>query len=270
MNRVEFRYYQCLLNPLSGDRVTIALLHWDGRRLRLADALPVLPPVRKESRKMVERGLKALRQMVALANETQHPEGALLQDVFRVREGMGSLLFWSELKGALTDHPEQHFNETKELLQLAPPAHRAVRLSTRRLFHELISLGKELAKDAPGRILVKTTIGEQHRTISPVSWKNGRWHHTFPCSFVGLDKSEIQAEAERLLGSVQMSIPQGEIPVVLAVLPEDPALAELCRRETELVEEALATHQPLVLLPRVGQGHTEQLEQRIRQDVVTD
>jgi hypothetical protein len=272
MNRVEFRYYQCLLNPTTGDRVTIALVHWDGSSLRCAHSLKVLPHLPDEQRRLITRALRALEERVKLVNEQGPEQGAAMQEVFRVREGLGSLLFWAELRGALTDAPAAHFAELCALLHFTPAQRRHVRLSTRQLFRELKELGNELAKEAPERVKVNTEIGGLHPQRSPLSWKNGKWHHTVPFSLAGVeDEAEIREAAEQIIGRVRVMFRPGEVPVVLAVLPEDTKLAEAGRREAEILREALKSEHALVLAePAKGQAYLALLEQTVRHDIAAE
>ena len=271
MNRVEFRYYQCLLNPTTGDRVTVALVYWDGEKLRCAHSLSVLPTLPVAQRRLVARAVKAVHERVQFVNEQGPREGGALQEVFSVREGLGSLLFWAELRGALTNAPDEHFAELCTLLHFTPPARRAMRLSTKRLFHELKKLGDELAKESPERVKVNTEIGALHQHRSPLSWKNGAWHHTVPVSLAGVeDEEQIRAAAEQVIGRIRVTFRQGEIPVVLAVLPEDSTLADAGRREAEILREALRDEHAVVLAEPVwGHAYLTRLEQTVRHDIAT-
>lgn len=269
MTRVEFRFYQCLLNPTSGDRVTLALVYWDGSRLRCAHSLRVLPALPGAQRRLLGRALQTLEEQVLLVNESPERSGGTLQGVFPVREGLGSLLFWSELQGGLPSNPELHFRELCSLLRFSPRPVRPVRLSTRRLFHEVKKLGEELAKESPERVKVNAPVSGQHPHVSPLSWKNGSWHHTIPISFAGLkDESEIREAAEAIIGRVRVMVPTGEVPVVLAALPDDSELAALCQREAEIVRGVLRDQKVIVLAePAKDRAYLRRLEQQARHDI---
>jgi len=272
MTRVEFRYYQCLLNPTSGDRVTIALVYWDGSLLHCAHSLRVLPPLPDAQRRLLGRALQALEERVTLVNESSKRSGGSLQEVFPVREGLGSLLFWSELQAGLTSAPELHFQELCSLLRFSPRPARPVRLSTRQLAREVEKLGAELAKESPERVKVNTSVGTWHPHISPLSWKNGAWHHTVPFSFAGLQgEAQIREAAETIIGRVRAMVPAGEVPVVVAALPDDPELAALCRHEANVVREVLKEQKVVVLAePAKNRAYLHRLEQEARHDIAAE
>jgi len=42
MKPIEYRFLQLILSHVAGDRLTLALIHWDGERLRVASSFAPL------------------------------------------------------------------------------------------------------------------------------------------------------------------------------------------------------------------------------------
>lgn len=117
---VEYRFFQYQIHITSGDKVTIGLLFSDGQRLRFARSLGMLPRGLPDGQQeLIERSLQALE--VRLEATKRELRTGPLQEVFPVREGIGSALFWSELRAGETGEPEALFRELCEELDLAPP-----------------------------------------------------------------------------------------------------------------------------------------------------
>lgn len=106
---VSFRFLQAVTNAVTGDHVTVGLLHWDGEQLRFAsDGNKVAAD---HGRSALERVLHAIRVQVDNCNPTQP---SLLEDVrqvFPVAEGDGSLLRWAPVRHGLATNTERHFSD---------------------------------------------------------------------------------------------------------------------------------------------------------------
>ncbi|MFT3767967.1 MAG: hypothetical protein QM820_21155 [Minicystis sp.] len=117
MKPIEYRFLQLILSHVAGDRLTLALLHWDGERLRVAASF-ASPALRESAQAdIVCRTVKA-----KLARATQQAKQATaglgLKEVVPVREGLGASLYWSPIRTSLTSDPEAHFQELRESLRL--------------------------------------------------------------------------------------------------------------------------------------------------------
>ena len=235
MNKVQSRFLQVVLSAVSGDRITVGLVHWDRTRMRTASSFAALPHLPRDARKPIEDTVAALlRQAEAVTN--QHDQMGLfdLADVMPVREGMGARLGWSEVRTARTSDADAHFRELCSLvgLELARPRTSAPK---RRIEKLLVAAGNRLLSDAPGRILVEHTVQDRHSFASPVSWKNGVWNHTLVSSFARPSESGIRHHTRALLGLLDLALPEQERAVVVAVMPAAGELQRIAQQESELV-----------------------------------
>jgi hypothetical protein len=110
MKSIEYRFLQIILSHVAGDRITLALLHWDGERLRVGSQLasPVLRDL--PHREIVERTVTVKLARAARQAE-QAAAGLSLSEVVPVREGLGAALYWSPLRTSTTSDAEAHFRE---------------------------------------------------------------------------------------------------------------------------------------------------------------
>lgn len=107
---------------------------------------------------------------------------------------------------------------------------------------------------------------------SPLSWKNGRWHHAVPLRLHGLDSEDIDSEVERLVGLVELAMPRSEVPVVIALMPEDASLALKTKREAKLVKDTLKDrHCEILTAPLRGKKlELAQVRERVEKDVLRE
>ena len=116
--RVEFRYLYFVPSHVGDDRLTIALLHWDGDRLRLAHSVERISGPLSSHRGALERELSALEQRV----RDSHPKpGVGLDDALRVTTGRGPSLLWSPVRVGQTEDAEAHFEDLRSQLGLIIP-----------------------------------------------------------------------------------------------------------------------------------------------------
>jgi hypothetical protein len=101
MSQVSFRFLQAVTNPITDDRVTVGLLHWDGFHLRFAHRNKV------SCNQTVLFALKAIQKQVD--SHTPNPSETNLKKVFEVAEGDVPLLKWSDVSYGLTSNSDQHF-----------------------------------------------------------------------------------------------------------------------------------------------------------------
>jgi hypothetical protein len=102
--KVEFRLLQVVLSALSGDRVTVALTHWDGARLRVAFAPTALTAVDAPARECIRTALddiirKAHRRARQLEKTPELDVGAGTRISRPRRHGVGALLDADQLSG---------------------------------------------------------------------------------------------------------------------------------------------------------------------------
>jgi hypothetical protein len=102
---------------VTGDHLTLALLHWDGQRLRVASSFAPLPYRDVAQPDVVRQTVRAKLERAARQAE-QAPTGLGLKEVVPVREGLGAALYWSPIRTSLASNPEAHFQELCASLRL--------------------------------------------------------------------------------------------------------------------------------------------------------
>src|SRR5689334_6733314 len=98
MKTVEFRFLQYVISHAGGDRITVALLHWDGSRLRVVHSLAGLAICEPAQRDVVRKTVAVLVRRAEELAEQLDSDPRLntgLADLFPVREGLGGALYWS-------------------------------------------------------------------------------------------------------------------------------------------------------------------------------
>lgn len=243
--KVEYRFLQLILSPVSDDKVTLGLLHWDGTELRVAYSFEPLSTLEKSFRETVKRTVTALMRRASQVSKELLDKPTLnagLKHVFQVRDGFGASLLWSPIRSlAIESDPLAHFEELRRQVRLAEEPHRRHRWFTANdLRRRVLSTGESLQSMAPEAIKVDHEVGHLQEYISPLSWKNGAWHHVIPFSLDGMDKAEMDSSARDLYGLVQLAIPKSDTPVVLTVLPESARLAKVAEEETAALIRELA------------------------------
>jgi len=121
MKPIEYRFLQIIVSHVTGDRLTLALIHWDGERLRVASSFASLSSRVTAQEDIVRRTVLAKLARAARQAE-QAPAGLGLKQVVPVREGLGAALYWSPIRASLASDPEAHFQELCESLQLETSA----------------------------------------------------------------------------------------------------------------------------------------------------
>src|SRR5579871_3763639 len=141
MVKVEFRPLQVILSPVSGDRVTVALLHWDGTVLRVASSTAALRALERDHREGLRVAIhdavrKAERKARRLTEEPVLDMG--LAHVFPVREGFGAALYWAPITSVETADAEAHFAELRRELRLErEPLGRKRRMTDSEIYEDL-------------------------------------------------------------------------------------------------------------------------------------
>jgi hypothetical protein len=125
------------------------------------------------------------------------------------------------------------------------------RVTSAKVRRKLAELGGALEKDAPHRVKIEMPVKFKQEYCSPLSWKNGRWHHTIPFSLDGLDQPAIDREVQRVIGLAEVALPKDDVPVLIAVTPANASLARKTERQAEVVREILATRDCQVIPAKV-------------------
>lgn len=120
MLKIEYRMLHVMVSPFTGDRLTVALLHWDGEVLRIASSLAPLAHVHTTQREHVRRAINAKIKRAKKAGITVKNQRTLygLAELFRVREGEGASLFWSPVLSGMSHNAQAHFEELRALAHL--------------------------------------------------------------------------------------------------------------------------------------------------------
>jgi hypothetical protein len=276
MTKVEHRLLQLILSPVSGDRITLALLFWDGTRLRVASAinLGMVEPARREGiRIAAEEFVRAAEKTASSLARSATPRLDFgLAHVFPVREGYGAALYWAPIVSVQTGDADAYFAGLVAELRLAHDApRRSHRVTTRGLHRRLVSVGEALLAEggAVDRVRTDSTLHEKLLYRPPLSWKNGRWHHAVPFSLDGLDGERMAREVERVYGLVELSFPRDDVPVIVAALPSAGEAAAEGARDAEILRTGLAAYRAEIVVPeRTEDGlGLEELAERVRRDI---
>jgi len=225
--RVEFRLLQLLCNPIGDERVTVALIHWDGRQIRFAWNRSKVPRSLAHVRRDTHAVLGSIRKTVHGHEEDLHLS-LNLDQAFPVPEGHGSLLVWTPLRIGVTGDPQAHFAELVSVLDLRVSgeqnedglAHRGPKLARQlSIFGE--RLVSAMGSAASGRVRIRHTVTGLRDYESPLSWMNGRWRHSFPFNLRTVAEKEIIAKYEKVLGCIDVSLPPDDIGFMIAIGDHD-------------------------------------------------
>ncbi|MBK9259508.1 MAG: hypothetical protein IPM54_06680 [Polyangiaceae bacterium] len=221
--RVEFRLLQLLCNPVGDERVTVALIHWDGRQIRFAWNPRKVPNFLAHVRSDINAVLGSIRQSTHSRAQTLHLSFGL-DHIFPVPEGYGSLLMWAPLRVGVTSDPQAHFAELINVLNLrVPGVQKLDELSHQvpKLAHQLSIFGEQLISTmgsaASSRVRIRYTVAGLREYESPLSWMNGRWHHSFPLNLTNVKERDIIGKYEKALGRIDVSIPPDDIGFIIAI-----------------------------------------------------
>lgn len=276
MKKVEFRLLQVILSPISGDRVTVALVHWDGTQLRVAASTHGLAAVDRSHREGIRAAIgdatrKAKRAAEQVASEPVLDLG--LAQLLPVREGLGAALYWAPIVTMTTRNAEAHFEELKRDTRLdraRGPRHRRVTL--RLMNEQLAALGESLMVGNSERVRTAVEVKFKTSFQSPLSWKNGKWHHVVPFSLDGVEESAIDREIQCLYGLVDLSFPKNQVVVVVAATPDGKHLKTRATTELAMLCTTLKSRHTIDLVFPERRGTwlgLEELETRVRRDIRT-
>ena len=274
--KVEFRLLQVVLSPVSGDRVTAALVHWDGTNLRVASSPTVLSAIDLAYREGIRTAVEDLvRTAVRRGRELEREQelNVGLAHAFPVREGMGAALYWTPIASRETVDPSAHFVELRREIRLdREPTHRASRVTERRMFDGIVSLGSKLKLEKGAAPWVRTSheVSYKMKYEVPLSWKNGLWHHAVPFSLDTLDAPAIDEEIRRVYGLVDLSLPTADVAVLVPAMPSAPGANARAERELKVLRLVLKAKRGVDLVVPQTHGRSVDLEplaKRVRRDL---
>lgn len=249
---VEYRLLQLVVSAVGDERITLALLHWDGRELRFAANATRASRSNAAVTPDVRRTIRALRSE-AVANVGQGLLNLGVDLLHDVREGRGGLLAWGPIRRGRTASASRHFAELARELDLhVASAHGEELVPTRApLTSELVLCGERLQATvaAPDRIRVRNVVTGLRAYESPLSWLNGAWHHSFPLSFYQADSDAILKRVQATLGRIDVSVPAQDVGVVVAAHPDAPEYAARLDDIARFVEEKQLGRVRLVRAP---------------------
>jgi hypothetical protein len=260
--RVEYRWLQYIVSHLSGDRSTVGLLHWDGQTLRSSFRDDAFGPAEPMQRQALHFTLVDIRREVGRVARHVDREARLdfgLKELFAVREGLGAALYWAPVGSARVSDPAAHFVELCGLLRLeapAPPVRDPSRLTREVIRGELLALGERFYESYPTQVDVEHSVRRIHEYRAPLSWLNGGWHHTVPFSLASARGEKRHELVQRLIGMIDLSIPRGHVPVVVAALPalHETLPAEVASEEARLREALGERNAKLVVASPSSEG----------------
>lgn len=276
MAEVHYRVLAYRRGGALGDRLVMGLVHWDGELLRSAFDETRVGASRLSGEDSAVRGavrsFRALAEKSAAGGEPQvEMFSTTLDDRFPVPSGVGSSLAWSEVKFAEPSRPEAHFESLRRQYGLVrTDRSEQDRMTREQLDQGLRELGERLrAKVEPEKLRVGAVAGGPLAFASPLSWRNGVWHHAIPVSFDTATTGEMHRRAFVATGHVVGGIAPNEKPVVVLAMthsPEALAAVERFRAALRSAREDVA----LVAIGGASEDPFAELEQRIVEDVTAD
>jgi len=264
--RVEYRLLQFQVSALSGDHLTVALVHWDGSLLRVARSRTALAFAPEESRDLLAASLNEELRTVERAARAQEMPSSLSGFHF-VRSGTGPALAWTGILSTDVPDPADHFESLVRELRLRK-RDRKDRVTNQKLDAQLRRLGRELSKEFP-EVLVDESVTAPIRERFPISWKNGQWHRAIPFSLDGLTTEQQGRLAQQTVGRVRLSVPASDVPVLIQIVPSGSeasisAKSVMGAVQSELGGRHVEIFQATATTPKTA---LDDLEARIREDV---
>jgi hypothetical protein len=271
MIRVQVRFLQFLVSVVGGDRLTVAMLHWDGADLRVAMSFAALPPwvapyrrdIESTARFMVEKAHKGLGRPLG--------NGHLdlgLDAIAPVRHGVGDALAWTDVQTSPTRDPVGHFQDMMRALHLEEHEGQA-RGYNYELRHRLMHLGRELRAGSSDRVRVGEQVEKFLSYTPPLSWKNGVWRHALPLNLHRPGERRMARPAREIVGTVAAAIPDADRAVVLIDLPLEGHLAEVAAVEAHQLQRALeATGRAEVIMAAGADSLLEKVRAKVEREIL--
>lgn len=226
--RVEYRIHSATADVLGEERYPLALVHWDGKTLRLA-VRQVLPSALAEQERALTRSLKSLNRQVEALGSAPLAQG--LGELIDVRSGDGGGTQWSPVRVGSTDDPAAHFDELGRSLRLVETRASSTGISREDVATALTMLGISLGTDLGERVSTRRKLTEFEPYESPLSWLNHRWVHTLP--LVVPIASRGHDAVRRVASTLDLAIPKDQRLVVAYVKPERPDVLDEFERGLE-------------------------------------
>lgn len=270
---VEFRLLYLIVNSISEERRAVGLIHWTAGHLRAAwkpTAFGWLGAASADLRAALQ---VALRPAVRAMRRSKNALPLGLDASVGVVEGAGGMLEWGPLRRASTSHPLEHFQfimrelGLRELTRahLAEREPRIVRLDMR-----LVEAGRRIRDvvSEPQRVEIQKSVRALREYTSPLSWKNGVWHHSVPVNCTEVKDSDVADRFERALGLIDTSIPDSDVSIIcVAVRASKPMFSELLRVQ-QFLTNRFHGQVDLVVTPTNGEKISfDDLETRVRRDI---
>lgn len=260
-SRVDYRFLRAVTNPVTGDEVTIGVLHWDGQDLRFAHALRAVP---QELKGEVRRVLNLIDERV-----TQTPRGQSdlfkqdLARLFPVAEGRGSVIHWGKPVSGLSSSGAVHFSQLVDAAGLQATL-REDHVSKNTLHHWMHDVAIRLHELAPERVQLNSRSPGHIPFPSPIAWKNGVWNFALPWSF---DSNKcLEDQVRSLVGQLTTGLDQNSHAAVVFFAPAETRAKVL--QELSYVESVVTGTRRSELSLRDGQLDTTEFESMVRSDVI--
>ena len=206
-----------------------------------------------------------------LRNSMVHLEapalGLALDDYAPVPVGETGLVSWGVLRKGESGNPETHF---KQLVSALGLAHEHT-MRDKGVEPQFLSFAEGLAAsiNQPGVLHTRHRLYGLTDYESPLSWKNGRWHHTFPVAISAGKSGKVGSRVQKTLGRIDACVPRDELGVIVAVHDEnDPALNESLARAEEYIRKTLEGRVETMRVPvSCGKPNFNALAERVEHDV---
>ena len=276
---VEFRLLQLVLNPIGDERRTIALLHWDGRDMRFAWNRSDLHVIAKHAKDDIGIVLDAIHDGIRgkLQNaQLRMDSGLSLSSAYPVVEGLSGLLTWGPVRMGHTGNPQAHFEELSRLLDLYQPTSKPQRQRREDwIQRQLMALGHKLRNElgdvADGKVLVRHVINGILEAKPPLSWMNGKWHHSFPVNFEHSSIDSIAQKFQFAFGRIDASVPPKAVGVIISVHPDQGDFRSELDRVERFAKEKFGDRLECLraTLAKRGSMWIDDVEHRVRADIAS-
>lgn len=272
---IEFRLLQLQCNPVGDERLTVALVHFDGTEVRFAWNRSRVPPALAHLRNDVNDALDILfLRLRPFLGSLHLPVG--LDHMLQVQEGFGSLLIWGPLQRGMTIDSAAHYDELGRMLELrAPEQHRKKPqgLSYPQVAKQFLRFSEHMKSElgSTDRVQTNFPIKGLREYESPLSWLNGKWHHSFPLNLTRVRAELVVEKYERALGHIDVCVPAGDVGVIIAVFPEKVEIQHEIKSVEEFVLDRFDARVECVRAPLVHarEPSFDALKSRIEHDVMT-
>ncbi len=262
-SKVEFRICYGSVGAFEAERLALALVHWDGWRLRVA-ARKHVPASFEQAARGIERTLHGWER-TATRNDVSLP-GMPLHSVLPIRDGVMTGAWWEPIRVGHTSDAEGHFQHLCDSLRLGQPQRHATPEITRpTLDHDLATVRERVlarASYAADRIAVDHRVtGPTREYESPLSWRTrGAWNHTI-CVVASL-RTQPDPMKE-VLAVRQLHVPPNDFLVVVYPHVGDPQDLRKLARELRTVSKLRAVELPFAS----GQVDVTPVEEMILDEV---